>query len=200
MTLRVSGGALRGRRLRAPAGSGVRPTASRVREALFSILGQDLTGDRVLDLFAGAGSLGIEAASRGAARVVFVEQSRDHARVLTENTGLLTGIADVVVRTRDARRAPQTLAAAGERFDLVLLDPPYGRGLAGEALAALDAVADRLLRPGAVVVVETDGRDALPERVGTLLRSGPRRYGDTEIWLYTEPDEPADAAPPREDG
>ena len=191
MTLRVSGGALRGRRLRAPAGSGVRPTASRVREALFSILGQDLTGDRVLDLFAGAGSLGIEAASRGAARVVFVEQSRDHARVLTENTGLLDGIADVVVRPR---------ASGGERFDLVLLDPPYGRGLAGEALAALDAVADRLLRPGAVVVVETDGRDALPERVGTLLRSGPRRYGDTEIWLYTEPDEPADAAPPREDG
>ena len=198
MTMRVSGGSLRGRRLQAPSGSGVRPTAARVREALFSILGQDLTGDRVLDLFAGAGSLGIEAASRGAARVVFVEQSRAHARVLSANAALLDGVAEVVVRTADARRALRGLAAAGERFDLVLLDPPYGKGLATEALAALEVVADRLLRPGAVVVVETDGRDALPERLGALVRRGPRRYGDTEIWLYQADSTRADS-PPRED-
>ena len=146
----------------------------------------------MLDLFAGAGSLGIEAASRGAERVVFVEQSRDHARVLAANVAILDGVADAVVKTTDARRAPGILARAGERFDLVLLDPPYGRGLATQALAALDEVASELLRPGAVIVVETDGRDALPERVGALHRRGPRRYGDTEIWLYAEPE--------REDG
>jgi 16S rRNA (guanine966-N2)-methyltransferase len=177
----------------------VRPTAARVREALFSILGQDLSGDRVLDLFAGAGSLGIEAASRGAKRVVFVEQSRAHARVLAANVALLDGIAEVVVRTADARRVLRGLAAAGERFDLVLLDPPYGKGLATEALTALEAVADQLLGQDTVVVVETDGRDALPERIGALVRSGPRRYGDTELWLYQANSTRADH-PPREDG
>lgn len=178
----------------------MRPTAGRVREALFSILGQDRTGDRVLDLFAGAGSLGIEAASRGATRVVFVEQSRAHARVLTANVEMLQGLAEVVVQTTDARRAVRGLAAAGERFDLVLLDPPYGRGLATEALAQLQAVAEQLLSPDAVVVVETDGRDPLPEHVGALVRTGPKRYGDTEIWLYrAAPGHTPAAGPPRED-
>ncbi len=164
------------------------------------MLGQDRTGDRVLDLFAGAGSLGIEAASRGATRVVFVEQSRAHARVLAANAALLDGLAEVVVRTADARKVLAGLAAAGERFDLVLLDPPYGRGLATEALSALAEVAERLLEQTATVVVETDGRDALPERLGALVRSGPRRYGATEIWLYrADPDSTRAASSPRED-
>ena len=178
----------------------MRPTAARVREAIFSIVGQDLAGDHVLDLFAGAGALGIEAASRGAKRVVFVEVSRAHARVLAANVALLGGETEAVVRTADARRAVGGLAKAGERFDLVLLDPPYGQGLATEALAAIEPLAGRLLRAGAVIVVETDGRDALPDRVATLERSGPRRYGDTEIWLYrARPDGPGGPSGSEED-
>jgi 16S rRNA (guanine966-N2)-methyltransferase len=162
----------------------VRPTSGRVREALFSILGQDLSGLHVLDLCAGAGSLGIEAASRGARRVVFVEQARDHLRVLRENAALLEGRCEVVVRQGDARSALGVLAAQGERFDLVFLDPPYGKGLADELLTAIEQVAGQLLAVDAVVVVESEKRAELKGSVGQLTCQAPRGYGDSKVWIY----------------
>ncbi len=183
MSLRITGGQLRGRRIQAPKGDGVRPTTGRVREALFSILGQRLDGWRVLDLCAGAGTLGIEAGSRGAAEVVFVERARDHLRILRDNAALLRGVAEVEIKSTDALRAVAGLARQGRSFDLVLLDPPYGKGLAGELVEALGS-ADGLLSEDAVVVAETGPREELPERIGTLQRGAPREYGDTNVWIY----------------
>ncbi len=181
MTLRVIAGRFRGRRLLAPPRSGVRPTAERVREALFSALGA-LQGARVLDLYAGTGALGIEALSRGATRAVFVERGRAAADVLRRNLAALAlGPEEAEVLQTDAHGALRRLARAGERFDLVLVDPPYASGEAAGALGAL--AAGGLLAPEALVVVETSRRHPVGEVAG-LVRVGERRYGDTLVeWL-----------------
>lgn len=178
--LRVTGGRLRSRRLRAPPGADVRPTADRVREALFARLG-DLQGAAVLDLFAGSGALGIEALSRGAESLVCVERSRRCAAVLRANLESLGVAAESRVLESDALRALRRLGAAGERFDLVLIDPPYASDAAGRALAAL--IETRVLVPGAMVVVESGRCHACPVPRG-LERVDQRRYGDTRITRY----------------
>lgn len=184
--MRVIAGRFGGRRLLGPPRAGVRPTAERVREALFSSLGV-LQGARVLDLYAGTGALGIEALSRGAARAVFVERVRAAADVLRRNLAALAlGADEAEVLQADAQAALRRLARAGERFDLVLADPPYASGEAAGALAAL--AASGVLAPEALVVVETSRRHPVGEVAG-LVRVSERRYGDTLVeWLRAAED------------
>jgi 16S rRNA (guanine966-N2)-methyltransferase len=176
--LRVIAGRFGGRRLAVPAGRDVRPTAERVREALFSMLGA-LDGARVLDLYAGTGALGIEALSRGAASVVFVERAPASLLVLRANLealGLRPDEAEVL--REDVPAALRQLARAERSFELVLLDPPYA---ADEGARALQALAEaRVLAPGARVVFERSRRHALPPIVGLRLIDE-RRYGDTTV-------------------
>ncbi len=179
----VTGGELRGRRLKPPSNRAVRPTAARVREALFSILGQQLDEQRVLDLFAGTGTLGIEAASRGATDIVFVEKDRGHIRLIESNAKLVEGIASVSVLCRDACSAVVGLAE-GPPFHLAFLDPPYGSGLAASCLESIAPLADQLFDASAVLVVESDGRETLPECVGLWARSDTRKYGQTSLDFY----------------
>src|SRR5512139_153638 len=136
--MRIVAGIARGRRLRAPKGRLVRPTADRVKEAVFSMLeSRDSSpGRSVLDLFAGAGTLGIEALSRGAEEAVFVEPARAACEAIQENLDA-TGLAGEVL-TMPAERAIKRLAASGRRFDRVFVDPPYGEGWVARTLAALD--------------------------------------------------------------
>jgi 16S rRNA (guanine966-N2)-methyltransferase len=191
--LRVTGGDLRGRRIRVPGGSSVRPTADRVREALFARLG-DLGGLRVLDLFGGSGALGIEARSRGAARVVFVERAGSVAALLRENLVDLGVLDRAQVVRGDATGVARRLARAGERFELALVDPPYAE--AETALRALRALATSgILARGATVVVEASRR-APPPRVEGLEPLDERRYGDTVIHRFeaTTSDPPGSAA------
>jgi 16S rRNA (guanine966-N2)-methyltransferase len=182
--MRVIAGRFGGRRLAQPPAVGVRPTSDRVREALFASLG-DLEGARVLDLYAGTGALGIEALSRGAAEVVFVERSRAALAVLRRNLASLElgagrpGPARVVAG--DVSGVLRRLGRARERFDLVLADPPYASDEAARALAAL--ASGDVLAPGARVVVEAARRHPLPPVVGLALL-GQRRYGDTIIWRF----------------
>jgi 16S rRNA (guanine966-N2)-methyltransferase len=184
--MRVTGGRLGGRRLVAPP-SGVRPTADRVREALFARL-SDLDGVCVLDLYAGTGALGIEALSRGAERVVFVERSNASLSALRRNLRTLELDAHARVVRADVRSALRRLAGEGLRFDLVLADPPYEDRELGAPLSLL--VSGGLLAPGATVVVERSRRHPLPAVEG-LVSQGSRRYGDTELeWLG-----PGDALP-----
>ncbi len=174
--MRVTGGELGGRRLASPP-AGVRPTADRVREALFARLG-DLEGRRVLDLYAGTGALGIESLSRGATRAVFVERSRASLAVLRRNLDALALGARARVVSGDVRGGLRRLARDGERFDLVLADPPYAdRGLPG-VLGQL--VESPLLAPGATLVIERSRRHPVPAVPG-LRPLGTRRYGDTEV-------------------
>jgi 16S rRNA (guanine966-N2)-methyltransferase len=185
MTLRLTGGVLRSRKLRPPRGDGVRPTTSKVREALFSILGQNTDGWRVLDLFAGAGTLGLEAASRGAVDVVFVERDRTVVRLLESNAELLDGLATHRILGMDALRAIDRLAGESGSFDLVLLDPPYRTDLARRALERLGA-APGLLSDGCRIVVESDAGQELPDTLGDLATTVDRRtYGQTALTLYT---------------
>jgi 16S rRNA (guanine966-N2)-methyltransferase len=177
--MRVIAGSARGRRLAAPPGSETRPTADRVREALFSILGPPDPGAVVLDLFAGAGTLGIEALSRGAGRALFVDRSRTAARFLRKNLEDL-GLKDQAeVHVGDATRFA---ARALGPFTWVFLDPPYAGGLADAALAALGA--RPLLTPDGVVVVENDRRSPPGPEHGLLIKADCRRYGDTELTFY----------------
>jgi 16S rRNA (guanine966-N2)-methyltransferase len=181
--VRVTGGRLGGRRLARPP-TGVRPSADRVREALFARL-EGLEGAAVLDLFAGTGALGIEAISRGAARVTFVERSRGSAAVLRRNLVSLGLGQEARLLREDVGRALRRLGREGQRFDLALLDPPYAEG---EALVrALEGlVAERLLAARATVVVERGRRHPVPPVAG-LAPAGERRYGDTVVTVLRAP-------------
>jgi 16S rRNA (guanine966-N2)-methyltransferase len=175
--VRVIAGAARGRRLRVPPGERTRPTADRVKEALFSSLQARLPGAVVLDLYAGAGGLGLEALSRGAAAVTFVESDRRALEALHANIEVV-GVPGAEVLGLDVRRALASDRLAGP-FDLVLLDPPYRLG--GEALGeVLGALVGRLA-PGGRVVVERAARDGEPPWPPGLLPAAPRRYGDTTL-------------------
>ena len=181
--MRIVAGSFRGRPLAVPADERIRPTSDRVREALFNVLahgidGFGLEGARVLDLFAGTGALGLEALSRGAQRCLFVEEAPDARALIRENVEAL-GLAGV---TRIWRRDATSLgpASAVDRFDLVLLDPPYGRGLGERALAA--ARDGGWLAPGAVVALEERAGTVIAWPAGfTVLDS--RRWGGTEVHL-----------------
>jgi 16S rRNA (guanine966-N2)-methyltransferase len=180
---RVIAGRHRGRRLEVPKGLVVRPSAERLREALFSILEhQDppLAGARFLDLFAGSGSVGLEAMSRGAARLVAVEADRTAAAALRRNIEKLGEGERCRLVIGDATRLPRTV----EPFDIVYLDPPYGSGLAPQALASL--AAGGWLAPGALVVVELAAREAMAAPAGLALEDE-RRYGAGRIVLLRAP-------------
>ncbi|HEY6200479.1 MAG TPA: 16S rRNA (guanine(966)-N(2))-methyltransferase RsmD [Candidatus Binatia bacterium] len=180
--MRVIAGQARGRRLRTPKGRELRPTADRVKEALFNILPHDLTGRRVLDLFAGTGNLGLEALSRGAASAVLVDIARPATAVIEENVQTLGYGASARVVTAPVFKAVRSLARSGERFDLILLDPPYERGLAGEALKEI--AKEGVLAEDGVVVAEHSVRDRLEEKYGALVLTDRRRYGDTALSFY----------------
>jgi 16S rRNA (guanine966-N2)-methyltransferase len=178
--MRIIGGHDRGRRLRAPRGLGTRPTADRVRVTLFDVLGPAIAGARVLDLFAGTGAVGIEALSRGAARVVFVEKDQAALRALRANLATLgASRAAARVMAGDVLRVLAELPAHEEPFDLVFIDPPYAMALAGRALAAVAAA--RVSRPGGEVVVQHSTRDTLPAVAGFVEHRRGRRFGDTAL-------------------
>lgn len=179
-TVRITGGELAGRKIEVPRRGDVRPTADRVRESLFARL-EALAGCRVLDLYAGSGSLGIESLSRGAAEVVFVDRASGCAAQIRSNLEALGLAEQARVLRSPVRTALPRLAGQGRPFDLVLLDPPYASDEASRVLPLLANPA--LLAPHAMLVLETDRRHD-PGPVVGLRRIDERRYGDTRIVRY----------------
>jgi 16S rRNA (guanine966-N2)-methyltransferase len=179
--MRIIAGALRGRVL-APVQGRTRPTAAKVREAIFDILGPVVQGVRVLDLFAGTGALGIEALSRGAAQTVFVEDHPEAVKGLRRNLEALGLLDRSQVLPLPVAAALRKLATQGAHFGLVFLDPPYGGGAAADTLRALAGAG--LLLSQSRVVAEHSRRETLPEEVGGLTRQALRRYGDTQVAIY----------------
>lgn len=175
--MRIVAGAARGRRLTVPKGTDVRPTADRVKEALFSSLQPHLPGARVLDLYAGSGALGLEALSRGADQVTFVERAPAAIAAIERNIAVValpgTEILRVDARAALAGRIP------GAPFDLVLIDPPYQ--LPNDELTELLFALVPHLGEGATVSIERAKRDDPPEWPADLLPQEPRRYGDTRL-------------------
>lgn len=179
--MRIVAGAFRGRRLNTPKGLKTRPTSDRVREAIFNIIAPHLAGARVLDLFAGTGAMGLEALSRGAESAVFVDESSDAVRLIRSNV-TLCGVED---RTRivqgSVEQALKRICSAGDLFDVIFLDPPYGKGYVEKALPHAAAAA----RLEALAVAEHHVKDVLPESAGGWARFRERRYGDTVISFFS---------------
>lgn len=161
LTLRITGGHLRGRKLTLPNRSGLRPTPSRVRETLFNWLQGWIDGRRVLDMFAGAGGLSLEALSRGAAHVDAIDKDPKLAKALAE-TAQGWGVTGLTVKTGDSLSLPLTGG-----YDLIFLDPPFHKDLLGPALSR----AESLLAPGGMAVVEHEDGVALPDHWCELKRT-----------------------------
>lgn len=184
---RILAGRGKGRRLKSPKGDATRPTGARVKQTLFDILAPRLSGASFLDAFAGNGGIGLEALSRGASRVVLVDQARAAVEAIRENVRMLAVAGgDVQVFQQDARVALGALADAGHRFDLVYLDPPYASPLY-EPL--LETAGERLLQPGGVAVAEHFHKRVLPETIGRLVRTRVVRVGDHRLSFYRRRDD-----------
>jgi 16S rRNA (guanine(966)-N(2))-methyltransferase RsmD len=176
--VRIIAGSRKGHRIAAPKGRATRPTGDRVREAAFNLIGP-VEDAAVLDLFAGSGAMGLEALSRGARRCIFAESDRTACRAIAANLEKL-GLDGAVVRCRDALVVLREERAAGRRYDLVLVDPPYGEwGALEDRLAGL---LPPLVAPDGLVVVETDERThpSLP----ALAETTSRRYGSARLTLF----------------
>ena len=188
--MRVIAGRLGGRALKAPAGDATRPTGARVKEALFSILG-DVSGLDVLDLYAGSGALGIEAVSRGASSVVFVESARPALACLKENLAKLGLEGAATVLPLRVESALAQLRKYGP-FGLVLCDPPW-RDVKTASLWLTALAGSGLLAPGARVVLEHAAKDPqpAPDSASPLRVCDERSWGDTAVTFYEPADVPA---------
>lgn len=162
----------------------MRPTADKVRGAIFNILATriDIQGQRWLDLFAGSGAVGLEALSRGAAFVLFIDESRDSCRVVRENLERSGFASRGEVRRLALPDGLQSIERSSQRFQGAFVDPPYRCGLCPSTLHSLGEGA--LLLPEALVVVEHGADERLADRYGRLHRTDTRRYGSTAISLY----------------
>lgn len=176
MSIKVTGGYLRGRVLKTLPGRDTRPTIARVREAVFSILQHDLEGAEFLDLFAGSGVMAIEAVSRGAVRAVLVEKHPKAAAVIRHNLNLCGLELPLVVA--DYVRAMEQLASEGRRFDLIYADPPYGLVDPVELFRLAEKYS--LLKPDGLFIMEHAG-DLTPE-TEKIIKT--RRFGDSAITIF----------------
>ena len=185
--VRVIAGSAKGRRLATLRTLALRPTPDRVREALFNILGAEIDGAAVLDLFAGSGAVGLEALSRGACVAIFVEAHAPACRLIENNLRLCGLYTQGSVWCRDVLDALPALKVRGQTFDVIFLDPPYRASLVEDALRQLGD--GRLLTGQGQVIAEHFFKRALPERYGRLRRVRVARFGDVALSFYQMADQ-----------
>ncbi|MBN2452753.1 MAG: 16S rRNA (guanine(966)-N(2))-methyltransferase RsmD [Candidatus Omnitrophica bacterium] len=180
--MRIIGGEFRSRLISAPKGVDIRPTQDKVREAIFNILG-DISGRNVLELFAGSGAIGIEAISRGAGHVTFVDNNPRCINTIRDNLcSLGVDAARYDIIKADAVSIPARLNKSGRKFDVIFLDPPYYHDIAKNCLINIDAY--DILAPIGLVFVEHFKKDSLASDLKTLAFSQERRYGDAMVTIY----------------
>lgn len=179
--MRVISGKLKGKKLFSVKGQNLRPTSDRVKEAIFDILQDQIRGQKVLDLFAGTGALGIEALSRGAGGAVFVEGSPQSLVALRRNIEVCGLQEQVEVLAREAQTGIKILEARGESFELIFLDPPYRRGLARRVLQALSK--SSIVSPGTLIVAEHSLSEEL-DSIPSWQRVDLRRYRRTQVSFF----------------
>lgn len=189
--MRIISGRARGKKLVEFTGARVRPTADRVREALFSILISrlgSLHDCKVLDLFAGTGALALEALSRGAQSALFVDAHPESIKIIQTNIDgcRMRGCTQIL---RGELPAALTLTVKNGPFDLIFLDPPYAQGLAQTTLTRIEAL--ELLSARGIIVVETEKGEVLPKQIGSLVQTDQRHYGVSSITLFERTTLPA---------
>lgn len=177
--MRIISGQLRGRRLVTPRNDNVRPTTDKVKEALFNMIAPDVEGSVVIDLFSGTGNLGLEAISRGAKRVYFVDKSRESYRLIKENIAICKAEEQSIVMVSDYLIA---LDGIKEKVDIVLLDPPYKAGFLTNCFEKLLEM--EILQQESLVVAEHGLEEALPEQISYLTKVKEKRYGQVVISIY----------------
>lgn len=180
--MRVIAGEFRGRRLDRIEGMDIRPTSDKVKESLFNILGESVIDSAFLDLFGGTGGIGIEALSRGAKHVVFIDSNIKSIKVLKGNLNNL-GIKDnVEVFHTEYSTAIEKLYKFKKKFDIIFIDPPYRVGIAQNALKEIDR--NPILTQSGLIVVEHDSKEDMPQRVGSLNMYRIKQYGNTSLSFY----------------
>ena len=180
--MRIIGGKFKGRKLRSVRGASTRPTSDRTREAIFNIIGQEVRGSRVLDLYAGTGALGIEALSRGAQSAAFIDVSRQSLSVIEANLAALALEVPLSIIRWDLTRNLNCLCSRPRAFDLVFMDPPYNHKLVTPTLNQLHA--SRSLDSGALVIVEHSKQESFESNVGPFKTVDQRRYGKTLVSFF----------------
>jgi 16S rRNA (guanine966-N2)-methyltransferase len=185
--MRVIAGSHRGRRLQGPQGTALRPTSDRVREALFSILGNRLPDSRVLDLFAGTGAIGIEALSRGATHVTAVESQAESLKLLRHNIAECGMNALAAIQARTVKQFLTRPDLWTGPYDIVFADPPYDMAYKLEDI--FKTVHATLASPDAWLVVEHASKTTLPDRLGTAIFKKRYQYGDTALSIFSFPAE-----------
>ena len=177
--MRVIAGDFKGRKLETPLDNQVRPTSDKVKEAMFSILMNQVWGSKVCDLFAGTGGLGLEALSRGASKCYFADQSRASIRLLTENVKRCNASEKSVIFAGDFTRALERIK---EPIDIFIIDPPYGNGLEFKAMEIIKR--NDLLAEDGVILVEHDARDVMEDEIAGFTKFKEKKYGKVVLSLY----------------
>jgi 16S rRNA (guanine966-N2)-methyltransferase len=177
--MRIISGISRGRSLTTPKGHALRPTSDRVKESIFNILGEEVEGKMVLDLFAGTGNLGIEALSRGAKKACFVEKAIEALRMIKKNLLQCGFSAQAEIIPKEVNRAITLLETRKESFDLILMDPPYEKGWIQRTLVKLNN--HNIYHEGSILVIEHSRREPLPQETKMWSVVKQRKTGDTII-------------------
>lgn len=182
--MRIITGIARGRVIKAPEGLNTRPTSDRVKESMFNIIDYHYSYEKVLDLFAGSGNLGLEAISRGAKKCIFVEQSKEAYNYLVDNIKNLKFQEHSEHYKQDAFVALEILSKRGEKFDLIFLDPPYGKGLVEKSIEMI--YKKDLLDDDGVIVSEQNVNDIIPDIIGDIKKVRVEKYGRTTIAFWSK--------------
>lgn len=177
--MRIITGKVRGLQLTVPKNMDVRPTADRVKESLFNIIGSKIIGAKVLDLFAGTGNLGLESWSRGASAITFIDESRESLRLVNSNINKCRAQAECTVQKGNAVVVAARLGAVGERFDLAFCDPPYNKGWIEQIIALFPEHC--FLKDGGYLIVERSAHNELPSLPECFENVREQKYGETFI-------------------
>jgi 16S rRNA (guanine966-N2)-methyltransferase len=183
--MRIIAGEFRGRKINRP--ESIRPTKDRIRESIFNMIGQYMPGKAILDVFSGSGAYGLEALSRGAGKVTFVENNRECTQVIKENIDILGAGEKTTVIRAEAEKALKNLGEQKESFDIVFCDPPYAKDMAKKALNMIYQY--DILMPSGMLVIEHHKGEVLPESIGDLSLIKSKTYRYTNISIYNNNNE-----------
>ncbi|TCO78992.1 16S rRNA (guanine(966)-N(2))-methyltransferase RsmD [Marinisporobacter balticus] len=180
--MRVIAGLVKGMKLKSPKGLETRPTTDRVKESIFSMINPYIIDSIILDLFAGTGGLGIEALSRGAQKVYFIDSNKNSIEVIKENVKQAGFEQESIILFREVQKAIKECSLSENKVDVIFMDPPYLKGFIVPCIHAINT--EEILNEEGIIVVEHDLKDLLPDQIGRFIKVKEKKYGNTRITIY----------------